>query len=136
MSGIKKVTGASVNQILGATEGYYALSGIINNAGINAVNNANSPYDGKKMVFAGTPVAGNFENRAAKFTVANSNNNNTSDAVGVLVHDVCVDDGPENITVMAGGVVNLDRCTNVDVANVYTPYVKTALKGNIIFMRG
>lgn len=134
MSGIKKTTGVNVNQILGMTEGYIGISAIMNNSGVSAVNNANSPYNGKKMVFAGTPVTGNFENRAAAFTAATTTNN-VSDAIGVLVHDVCVDDGPENITVMAAGVVNLDRCKNVDVNNVYTDAVKTALKDHIIFIK-
>lgn len=135
--GVKIESAVNVNQILGSTARYYAVGCIINNAGVSAVNNANSDFNGKKMVFAGTPLAGDLLHRDANnaFTVADSSN--ATNVVGVLLHDVCVDEGPVgDATCLAGGVVNVDRIRpEADAANMITANIVTALKGKVEFIK-
>ena len=135
--GIRKETTVNVNQILGALTRYHAVGCIVSNVGVSAVNNANSAFNGKKMVFAGTPLAGDLLHRDANnaFTVADSNN--AANVVGVLLHDVCVDEGPVgDATCLAGGVVNVDRIRpEANAANMITANIVTALKGKVEFIK-
>lgn len=135
MGGIKRTVAVNENQILGALTRYHGVGVIVSNSGVNAVNNANSAFNGKKMVFAGTPLVGDLEHRDANNAFVVADANNASKVVGVLLHDICVDDGPENASCLAGGVVNVDRIRpEADVANMITANVKTALKGKIEFI--
>lgn len=61
--------------------------------------------DGRKMVMAGTPIAGNLQARKTPMTAPASG----SKVVGVLLHDVDVTDGDANASLLIWGFVNLDR---------------------------
>lgn len=61
--------------------------------------------DNKKVVKAGTPMAGDLTNRSTPFTVAAGG----TGAVGVLLHDVDITDENANGTLLIWGFVNLDR---------------------------
>lgn len=58
----------------------------------------------------------------------------TSNAVGVLLHDVDVTSGDANATLLIFGFVNTNML-DVDVAAKITPYVKTALEGRVTFLK-
>ena len=121
MNGIKKEQGANVNQILGALTRYHAVSIIMGNATAVTEN-------GRKVVKAGTPLAGDMTRRETAFTVGSG-----ADVVGLLLHDVDVTEGPANGTCLAGGVVNVDRL-DATTAALITAEVKAALKGKIEFI--
>lgn len=85
--------------------------------------------DGKKIVKAGTPLAGDLGNRSTAFTAATG-----SDAVGVLLHDVDVTKGAANGSLLIWGFVNLDRLDTATAGKI-TDTVKTALDGKVWFLR-
>lgn len=134
--GIKVQKAVNVEQILGATARYHAVGVCVDNTGVNAVNNVNSAYHGKKMVFAGTPLMGDMAHRDVNNAFKVADANNSTKVVGVLLHTVCVDEGVVgDATCLAGGVVNIDRIpAEADVANMITANVVTALKGKIEFI--
>lgn len=134
--GIKVQHAVNVDQILGATARYHAVSVCVSNEGVTAVNNANSPYNGKKMVFAGTPLMGDMLHRDVNNAFKVADSNNSTKAVGVLLHTVCVDEGVVgDATCLAGGVVNVDRIRpEADAANMISANVVTALKGKVEFI--
>jgi len=120
-------------QILIAPELAFTMGVTVGNTGVTAVNNANSPYNGRKMIFAGTPVgaANNvFANRATVLKAMNDANNATSVA-GVLLHNVDVTEGNVSTAMVVKGIVDTDKIDVTVDANV-----ATALKGNILFMKG
>lgn len=123
MSGFKKTTGVTPNQILFCTEPQVSVGITVSDSGVTA----NS--EGKKIVKAGTPLTGNLEARSTAFTAAG-----TSDAVGVLLHDVDVTEGAENGTLLIFGFVNLNRLDS-STAALITSDVKTALKAKITFIK-
>lgn len=96
------------------------LGAVISNEGVSAVN-------GKKIVKAGTPVAGDFKARNTAFTVASEG------VVGVVLHDVDVTAGAENGTVVALGCVDLNKL-DADVQAKITGAVETALN-KIVFIK-
>lgn len=69
---------------------------------------------GRKVVKAGTPLAGDITNRSTAFkapvppTTGESPTPGTP-AVGVLVHDVDITDGNANGSLLIWGFINLDR---------------------------
>lgn len=85
--------------------------------------------DGKKIVKAGTPLAGDLGNRSTAFTASTG-----SDAVGVLLHDVDVTKGAANGSLLIWGFVNLDRLDTTTAGKI-TDTVKTALDGKVWFLR-
>lgn len=123
MSGFKKTTGVTPNQILFCTEPQVSVGVTVSDSGVTA----NS--EGKKIVKAGTPLTGNLEARSTAFTAAGS-----SDAVGVLLHDVDVTEGAENGTLLIFGFVNLNRLDS-STAALITSDVKTALNAKITFIK-
>lgn len=121
--GIKKESAVNVNQILGALTRYHAVGCIVSAA--TAVTE-----DGKKVVKAGTPLAGDLLDRTKAFTVATG-----TDTVGVLLHDVDVTEGDNgNGTLLVGGVVNVDRIDTTTAAMITTEVIE-ALKGKVEFMK-
>lgn len=122
MSGFKKSTAITPTQILFNTEPQVSVGIVVSDSGITA----NS--EGKKIVKAGTPLTGNLEARSTAFTVG------TSDAVGVLLHDVDVTNGAENGTLLIFGFVNLDRLDSATAALI-TSEVKTALNAKVTFIK-
>lgn len=122
MSGFKKSTAVTPTQILFNTEPQVSVGIVVSDSGVTA----NS--EGKKIVKAGTPLTGNLEARSTAFTAG------TSNAVGVLLHDVDVTNGAENGTLLIFGFVNLDRLDSATAALI-TSEVKTALNAKVTFIK-
>ena len=98
-TGVENKSYNSVNQILASVEHQMSVGCIVSDDGISAV-------DGKKIVKAGTPLAGSLHARQVAFTALLSG---TTGATGVLLHDVDVTAGPNNGTCLYFGAVNLNR---------------------------
>ena len=92
-----------------------ALSCIVANTGVAAVN-------GRKIIKAGTPLAGNLQQRNTAFTVAGEE----STAVGLAVHDVDVTDGNANAAVLIFGFVDKSKL-EADVQAMITAKVEADL---------
>ena len=121
--GFKKVTLTNPNQILFATNPYMAVGVVVSDSGLSADSN------GKKILKAGTPVTGSLEDRNTAFTKTA-----TSDAVGVLLHDVDVTSGSNNAELLIFGFVNLKNLDS-DVQSLIDSTIKTALKGSVTFLK-
>lgn len=124
---IKSQTYVNVNQILFNTDPQVSVGVLVSNSGISA------GADGKKIVKAGTPLAGSLEARGTAFTKA-STTSGVSNAVGILLHDVDVTAGSENGTLLIFGFVDLNKVDTTTAALV-TSEVKTALKGGVTFLK-
>lgn len=121
--GVKVESAVNVNQILGALTRYHAVGVIVASA-------AGVTENGRKVVKAGTPLAGNLLDRTAAFTAATGAN-----TTGILLHDVDVTDGDAGDgALLVGGVVNVDRI-DATTATKITSDVVTALKGKIEFIK-
>ena len=121
MQGFTKVTYGTERQILlnvGADVNI-SVGVVVSDADVTA--NA----DGKKIVKAGTPLAGDLTNRTTAFTAATTVSG-ASDAVGVLLHDVDVTGGSNNGTLLIDGFVDLNKL-DADVLTKITADVKSAL---------
>lgn len=75
-----------------------ALSCMVSNTGVSEEN-------GRKLIKAGTPVAGDLQNRQTPFTVAADG----TDAVGVILHDVDVTKGTANSQVVIFGFIDVSK---------------------------
>lgn len=130
-SGITKVTGAAPTQILLNTEFQFSMGVVVGSTGITADS------DGKKIIKAGTPLAGNLDARTTAFTKAATTGESspTSNAVGVLLHDVDVTSGNANGTILIFGFVNTNRLDSATKALIDAP-TKTALNGKVTFIAG
>lgn len=84
----------------------------------------------RKILKAGTPLAGDIEARNTAFKKAGD-----SDAVGILLHDVDVTDGNANGSIVLFGFVDLDKL-EADAFALITSEVKTALSGKVWFLTG
>lgn len=96
--------------------------------------------NGRKIIKAGTPIAGDIEARNTAFTKAKSTTSGepsvtTSNAVGILLHDVDVTDGNNNGIVVLFGFVDLEKLDE-ETFKLVTAEVKTALSGKIWFLTG
>ena len=105
----------------------------VTNTGINA-NSA-----GRKILKAGTPVAGDITTRDTAFvkatdTAGSNGGAATSNATAIVLHDVDVTDGPANATIVLAGCVDLLKLES-DVQALYTAAVKRALP-RIIAVKG
>lgn len=118
-TGIKKTTATNPNSILFTTTGVMSV-GIVVSA---------EAGDSNKVIKAGTPLTGDLTARATPFTKATG-----ADTIGVLLHDVDVSNGANNATLMIAGYVNLDHLDTA-VSALITEEIKTALKGNITFLK-
>lgn len=125
-SGITSTDYVSEKQILFCKEGYIGVSVVVGNTGVTAA-------DGKKIIKAGTPLAGDLTARGTAFKKATTTSN-ASDAVGVAYSDIDVTNGNANATLMIKGCVNLGALDPTVVTMVDTA-VKAALKGNILFLK-
>ncbi len=123
---IKKETAVNVNQILFCTDPQVSVGVQVSDTGITASN-------GKKIVKAGTPLAGSLEVRGTAFAKATTTSG-ASNAVGVLLHDVDVTDGANNGTLLIFGFVDLNK-VDATTAALITADVKTALKGGVTFLK-
>jgi hypothetical protein len=115
MQGYYKESAVSNKQILFYTNPAISVGIVASNDGIEANE------EGKKIIKAGTPMAGKLTERATAFTKTNTNT-----AVGVLLHDVDVTLGNNNATLLIDGFVNLNRLDS-DVATMITDDVITAI---------
>ena len=128
-TGIKENSYVSTNQILFNTDLFVAVSIIVDKElGVA------DPATGRKIVKAGTPLAGNLTERGTVFTaVKEANDSSDSDAKGILLHDVDVTTGNANGTLLIFGFVNVDRI-GTTVMEKNNESVKKALKG-IYFLK-
>lgn len=120
-AGINKEAYGSGNQILFAVEHQVSM-GIV-------VDDTVGVTEGKKKIAkAGTPITGNLDARETAFTAAvtSGETTKTSNAVGVLLHDVDVTDGDNNGVILLFGFVNTNRIDNTTKAKI-TAEVKAAL---------
>ena len=120
-------------QIMLADSQMVSFGVIIGNEGVTADSN------GKKILKAGTPITGDIEARNTAFKKATSTTSGepaakTSNAVGILLHDVDVTDGANNATILLAGCVDLVKL-HASVVTVIDDAAKTALK-NIIYVKG
>ena len=116
-TGIMKETYGNKNQILFAVEHQVSM-GIVVDTTCGVAEN------GRKIAKAGTPVTGNLDERTTAFTPAVTSE--SSNAVGILLHDVDVTDGDNNGTVILFGFVNTNRIDETTKAKI-TAEVKAAL---------
>lgn len=105
-----KVTSATTRKtILVAEEMAVAFSCKVSDSGVTA-------SDGKKIVKAGTPLAGDLTARETAFTVATDG----AGAVGLLLHDVDVTSGAKNAQVLVFGFVDISKLESDVVSMVRT----------------
>lgn len=126
-SGIRKTDYVSENQILFCKEGYVGV-GVV----VDTTAGTEDDATGRTIVKAGTPLTGDLTARTTAFTKATTGAG--SNVIGVLYRDLDVTDGDANATLMIAGYVNIDRLDST-VQAMITNDVKTALKGNITFLK-
>lgn len=120
----KETYGQLGKHILIANDSYMVtLPARVTNTGVDADS------DGKKILRAGTPLAGDIEKRGTAFTKTNSNT-----ARAILLHDVDVTAGAENATIILAGCVDLLKIDSTTRALI-TSNVKGAIP-RIIFVEG
>lgn len=121
---VKETFGAPEKHILIANNSYMVTLGAqVTNTGVDADD------EGKKILRAGTPLAGDITKRGTAFTKTNG-----SSAVAILMHDVDVTAGAENATIILAGCVDLLKLDDATKALV-TSDVVSALP-RIIFVEG
>lgn len=124
---IKTQPYVNVNQILFNTDPQVSVGIQVSDTGISAGD------DGKKIVKAGTPMAGDLTARGTAFTKA-STTEGVSNAIGILLHDVDVTAGAENGTLLIFGFVDLNKLTTA-TASLIDAATKAALKGGVTFLK-
>ena len=124
---IKTETAVNVSQILFCTDPQVSVGIQVTNTGISADSN------GKKILKAGTPLYGSLEARGTAFVKA-STTEGGSNAVGILLHEVDVTAGAQNATMLIFGFVDLNKLATA-TATLIDSAVKTALKGNVTFLK-
>lgn len=129
-TGIKKSSYVSTNQILFNTDPFVAVSIIVDDT-LGVVD----PATGRKLVKAGTPLAGDLTKRETAFMAVNEASTSVdSNAKGILLHDVDVTTGKANGTLLIFGFVNVDRIDATVMAK-NNEQVKKALDGKIYFLK-
>ena len=123
-SGITKTQYGAPRQILANVELQYSV-GVVVAAAVGVTVGT------RKIAKAGTPLTGSLDARTTPFTAAVTTD--PSNAVGVLLHDVDVTDGPANGTLLLFGFVNKARLES-DVAAKITAPVATALNAKVTFI--
>lgn len=114
-TGFRKETYGNRQQILFAIEHQVSMSIVVDqSAGVVQA-------DGKKIVKAGTPLAGNLDERTTPFTTATA-----TDVVGILLHDVDVTVSDNNGTLLIFGFVNQNRI-DAETQKLLTADVAAAL---------
>jgi len=120
-SGITTETATTPQSILWAPENAIAFSCVVAK---------------DKKLPAGTPIAGDLTARNTGFTAATTTGDTgakTSNAVGLLLHEVDASGAKQNGTVLVAGVVDLNKLDSTTAALI-TAEVKAALK-HIIFVK-
>lgn len=121
-------------QIMLADSQMVSFGVVIGNTGVEADEN------GKKILRAGTPISGDIEARNTAFKKATSSTSGepsvtTSNATGILLHDVDVTAGNANGAIVLFGFVDLDKLDK-ETFKLITAEVKTALAGKVTFLTG
>lgn len=125
---VKETLGGPEKHILIANNSYMVTLGAqVTNTGVVADD------EGKKILKAGTPLAGDITKRGTAFVKATTTEG-VSNATAVLLHDVDVTAGAENGTIILAGCVDLLKLDTATKALV-TSAVTTALP-RIIFVEG
>lgn len=125
---VKETFGAPEKHILIANNSYMVTLGAqVTNTGVVA------DEDGRKILKAGTPLAGDITKRGTAFVKATTTEG-VSNATAVLMHDVDVTAGAENGTIILAGCVDLLKLDTATKALV-TSAVVSALP-RIIFVEG
>jgi hypothetical protein len=120
-TGITKTTYNDVPQILIAPELAFSM-GIVVDETCGTVDSTT----GRKIAKAGTPVTGSLDDRVTTpFTKAQTTTG-TSNAVGILLHDVDLTKGDNNGAILVFGFVNTNRLDATTKALI-TAEVKAAL---------
>lgn len=119
-TGIIQTKYNDTTQILIDPSNYFAM-GIVVDDTCGTVDSTT----GRKIAKAGTPVTGNLDARGTAFTPAVTTTG-TSNAVGVLLHDVDLTQGDNNGAILLFGFVNTNRIDATTKAKI-TNEVKTAL---------
>lgn len=89
----------------------------------------------KKILKAGTPLYGDYQNRGTAFVKATTSGTPAkSNAVGILLHDVDVTNAEANATIVVQGMINMDKIDTTTAALISTEV--TAALPAICFMRG
>lgn len=125
-TGVKTTHGTTRKTILVDELNSTALSCMVANTGVTADST------GKKIVKAGTPLAGSLLARGTAFTVAKDTAGSdgaptTSDAVGILLHDVDVTAGTANAQVVIFGFIDVSKLDS-DVVTKLTDAAKSNMK--------
>lgn len=120
-TGITKTSYNDVPQILIAPELAFSM-GIVVDDTCGTVDSTT----GRKIAKAGTPVTGSLDDRVSTpFTKAQTTTG-TSNAVGILLHDVDLTKGDNNGAIIVFGFVNTNRLDTATKALI-TAEVKAAL---------
>ena len=123
-TGVKKETYGNVQQILFAVEHQVSVGIVVDETcGVAQTN-------GRKIAKAGTPVTGDLDKRTVAFTPASTGE--TTNVIGVLLHDVDVTTGDNNGTLLLFGFVNTNRLDETTKGKI-TADIKKALP-KITFM--
>ena len=125
-TGIKKTVGAAPVQILFNVQNQMSVGVVVDDANYVTEN-------GRKIVKAGTPLTGSLTARNTAFAKAVTASG-SSNAVGILLHDVDVTNGDANGTLLIWGFVDLKKL-DTTTATLITAEVKTALKGGVTFLQ-
>lgn len=125
-TGITKVVSTAPVQILFNVQNQFSVGIKVDDANYVTEN-------GRKIVKAGTPLTGNLEARETAFAKATTSSG-SSNAVGILLHDVDVTEGDTNGTLLIWGFVDLNKLDTATAALITTE-VKTALKGGVTFLK-
>lgn len=121
---VKKEEYGVEKHILIANNSYLVtLPALVSNSGVDADS------DGRKILKAGTPLAGTITARGTAFTKTNGNT-----AKAILLHDVDVTDGNGNATIILAGCVDKLKVDETTRALI-TDNVVNALP-RIIFVEG
>lgn len=119
----KETYGIRKDIVIGVESYYIALPAQVTNTGVDADS------DGRKILRAGTPLAGDITKRDTAFTKTNGNT-----AKAILLHDVDVTEGANNATIVLAGCIDLLKLDTATQALI-TSDVKAALP-RIIFVEG
>jgi hypothetical protein len=119
-TGIFTETAAAPVQILYNVQNQVSVSILVDGSTTSVTE------DGRKIVKAGTPLAGDLADRSTAFKAGDT-------PTGVLLHDVDITDGTANGTLLIWGFVNLDRLDSA--TQTLATAAKTALDGKIYLLR-
>lgn len=127
---IKKESFGAPNQILFNVQNQMSVSIRVSKTITSAVTDGS-----KKILKAGTPLAGDLTNRSTAFTapVAAAEGVTAKPAVGVLLHDVDITNDDANGTLLIWGFVNLNRLDTATQA--LATAAKDSLAGKVWFLK-